>query len=167
MGIWVLRLGHRIARDKRITTHVGLTARAFGADKIILSGEKDQKVLDTWTDITKRWGGPFEVEYKKSWRNIVKNFDGTIVHLTMYGHPYKEKMKEIKSKDDDILIILGGEKVPPEIYELSNYNIAIGNQPHSEVAALGVFLENYNGIRNKFENAEVELEPGKKSGKGI
>ncbi|TLZ95287.1 MAG: tRNA (cytidine(56)-2'-O)-methyltransferase, partial [Methanobacteriota archaeon] len=29
--ITVLRLGHRPARDKRVTTHVALTARAFGA----------------------------------------------------------------------------------------------------------------------------------------
>ncbi len=28
----VLRLGHRRERDKRITSHLGLTARAFGAD---------------------------------------------------------------------------------------------------------------------------------------
>ena len=28
----VLRLGHRRQRDKRITSHLGLTARAFGAD---------------------------------------------------------------------------------------------------------------------------------------
>ena len=45
--IVVLRLGHRRARDKRISTHVGLVARAFGAQKIIYSGEKDQKLLDS------------------------------------------------------------------------------------------------------------------------
>ena len=31
MNINVLRLDHRIGRDTRITTHVCLTARAFGA----------------------------------------------------------------------------------------------------------------------------------------
>ena len=35
----VLRLGHRIGRDKRITTHVALVARAFGADKILIDTE--------------------------------------------------------------------------------------------------------------------------------
>ncbi len=30
MMIAVLRLGHRPERDKRITTHVALTSRAFG-----------------------------------------------------------------------------------------------------------------------------------------
>lgn len=41
--IAVLRLGHRKKRDARVTTHVCLAARAFGASKIILSGEKDEK----------------------------------------------------------------------------------------------------------------------------
>ena len=34
MNINVLRLDHRIGRDTRITTHVCLTARAFGASKV-------------------------------------------------------------------------------------------------------------------------------------
>ena len=37
--ISVLRLGHRRERDKRITSHLGLTARAFGANEVILAGE--------------------------------------------------------------------------------------------------------------------------------
>ena len=36
MKIYVLRLDHRRRRDARITTHVCLTARAFGASKIII-----------------------------------------------------------------------------------------------------------------------------------
>ena len=32
----VLRLGHRPGRDNRMTTHVGLTARALGADRVII-----------------------------------------------------------------------------------------------------------------------------------
>ena len=43
--ITVLRLDHRLGRDTRITTHVCLTARAFGADKVILSGERDNVAL--------------------------------------------------------------------------------------------------------------------------
>ena len=37
--IVVLRLGHRIGRDARISTHCGLVARALGANKIIYSGD--------------------------------------------------------------------------------------------------------------------------------
>ncbi|WP_192806472.1 RNA methyltransferase [Saccharolobus islandicus] len=40
--IYVLRLGHRPARDKRVTTHVILVARAFGAKGVYIEG-KDGK----------------------------------------------------------------------------------------------------------------------------
>jgi len=40
MTLEVLRLGHRPARDKRITTHVCLTARALGATRVRIA-EKD------------------------------------------------------------------------------------------------------------------------------
>ena len=56
----VLRLGHRRERDKRITSHLGLTARAFGADEVILSGEEDPSALETWNSVTERFGGNFE-----------------------------------------------------------------------------------------------------------
>ena len=41
------------------------------------------------------------------------------------------------------MIIIGSEKVQREIYEYADFNIAIGNQPHSEVAALAIFLDRY------------------------
>ncbi|MEM2376537.1 MAG: tRNA (cytidine(56)-2'-O)-methyltransferase, partial [Sulfolobales archaeon] len=37
MKVFVLRLGHRPLRDKRVTTHVALTARAFGANGFVLA----------------------------------------------------------------------------------------------------------------------------------
>ena len=45
MNINVLRLDHRIGRDTRITTHVCLTARAFGASKVWLAGEEDHSMM--------------------------------------------------------------------------------------------------------------------------
>ncbi len=45
MKINVLRLDHRQKRDARITTHVCLTARAFGADGVILNGDEDTKLM--------------------------------------------------------------------------------------------------------------------------
>ena len=53
-----------------------------------------------------------------------------------------------------MLIIIGSEKVPKEIYEKADFNIAIGNQPHSEVAALAIFLDRYfkgSQFNKKFE----------------
>ena len=39
------------------------------------------------------------------------------------------------------MVVVGAEKVPREVYELADYNVSVGNQPHSEIAALAVFLD--------------------------
>lgn len=59
MKINVLRLDHRQKRDARITTHVCLTARAFGANEVVLSGDEDTKLMENVRDVVKRWGGSF------------------------------------------------------------------------------------------------------------
>ena len=41
--IEVLRLGHRVGRDPRITTHLALVSRAMGVKKFTLAGDKDEK----------------------------------------------------------------------------------------------------------------------------
>jgi tRNA (cytidine56-2'-O)-methyltransferase len=43
-SITVLRLGHRPQRDMRVTTHVALVARAFGADAVILTVKDDRQI---------------------------------------------------------------------------------------------------------------------------
>ena len=53
-GSLVLRLVHA-ERDKRITSHLGLTARAFGADEVILAGEEDESALETWRSVSERF----------------------------------------------------------------------------------------------------------------
>ena len=63
-GLSVLRLGHRRERDKRITSHLGLTARAFGADEVVLAGEEDPSALETWRSVTERFGGSFNCRYE-------------------------------------------------------------------------------------------------------
>ncbi|MDD3564451.1 MAG: tRNA (cytidine(56)-2'-O)-methyltransferase, partial [Methanothrix sp.] len=60
MRVVVLRLGHRPERDKRITTHVGLVARAFGAEEMILAG-RYEKLVSGLEDVAHRWGGDFRV----------------------------------------------------------------------------------------------------------
>ena len=37
MEIEVLRIGQRVVRDDRVTTHVALVARSFGAQKIYMN----------------------------------------------------------------------------------------------------------------------------------
>ena len=167
MKVKVLRLGHRKKRDLRLTTHVCLAARALGANEIILSGEKDDSVLDSVQDVSKRWGGKFKVSYEKNWKKTLKNHE--VIHLTMYGEPVQNKIKDIRKSKKNKLIVVGSEKVPKEIYNLANHNIAVTNQPHSEVAALSIFLhELFQGkeLKNKFKNAEIKIKP-KKQGKNV
>jgi len=42
--VFVLRYGHRPGRDKRITTHTLLVARAFGAHGFILGDVVDEAI---------------------------------------------------------------------------------------------------------------------------
>jgi len=142
MRITVLRLGHGPERDKRITTHVGLVARAFGADEILIEG-RDESVVESLRDVVNRWGGSFSVTDGIAWRDELRRFrdsGGKIVHLTMYGRRIDEVIGEIRSCER-IMVVVGAEKVPPDVYDIADWNVAVGNQPHSEVAALAVFLD--------------------------
>ncbi len=169
--LFVLRVGHRRERDKRISTHVALVARALGADGIIFSGEKDEKLLQSVNKIVERWGGSFSVIYEKNWKKWLSSFDGIKIHLTMYGLPFQKKMDEIKKKfkSKDICVIVGSEKVPAELYEIADYNLAIGNQPHSEVGALAIFLYELmdRKLKEDFENARIKVVPQSKGKKVV
>ncbi|HDI02837.1 MAG TPA: tRNA (cytidine(56)-2'-O)-methyltransferase [Candidatus Aenigmarchaeota archaeon] len=167
--ITVLRLGHRVGRDARISTHCGLVARAFGAGEIIFSGEEDEKLMNSVREVTKEWGGPFSVKYEKNWKSVIQNFKGIKVHLTMYGIPIEKRIDEIRKKRN-VLVIIGGSKVPGEVYALADYNIAITNQPHSEVAALAIFLHEYfqgRELRKRFKNPKIRVIPQEKGKKVI
>ncbi len=154
MEVVVYRFGHRIARDKRITTHVALVARAFGARGIIID-TKDKKIEEGIKKVKEKFGNDFFIKSGISWQQFFKEWDGSIIHLTMYGEKIDKVIEKIK-KEDKIAVIVGAEKVPSEFYKIADYNVAIGNQPHSEVAALAIFLhfllnaawlnKNFNGI---------------------
>ncbi len=172
MGITILRLGHRIIRDQRITTHVALTARAFGADRVIISGEKDDGVVHSVAGVCEEFGGDFAIEYAKDWRAIIKEWKGLVVHLTMYGMQFNEVIQEIRAheKHGEILAVVGGSKVPPEVYDWADYNVAIGNQPHSEVAAVAVFLREIideEEVERKFKDAKKTIVPSPKGKKVV
>ena len=151
MTIAVLRLGHRPARDKRVTTHVALTARAFGADAVLVS-TRDAGLERGLRSVTARFGGPFEVRTGVPWRETLRGWDGPIVHLTMYGEPLEDVLPRIP-RTADLLLVVGAEKVPRAVFDLATFNVAVGNQPHSEVAALAVFLDRLlegEGVRRAF-----------------
>jgi tRNA (cytidine56-2'-O)-methyltransferase len=156
--IWILRLGHRPSRDKRVTTHVALTARAMGARGIIIS-TKDEELEAGIQDVVSRFGGDFEIRTGVKWKEFLKDFDGQVVHLTMYGLHIDDALERIET--GRICIVVGAEKVPAEVYQMADINLAVGNQPHSEVAALAVVMDRFTGgegLRQDF-NGRLRIIP--------
>ncbi len=161
----ILRIGHRPERDQRVTTHVGLTARALGARGMYLAAS-DKGVVESIADVAGRWGGKFFCEDNGKWRSCIKAWKaegGTVVHLTMYGINLPEVIDEIRSHDR-ILVIVGAEKVPGEIYGLADFNVAVTGQPHSEISSLALFLDHlFSGaeLKNEFPGAQIRIIPSK------
>lgn len=173
--ISVLRLGHRIVRDKRLTTHVILTARAFGADEVIVSGEKDDSSIFKLKKFAEKWGGEFKISFDEDWKKTVKRWKengGKVIHLTMYGVNIPDVIEELRRiwGQNDIMIIVGSQKVPREVYELADYNVAVSNQPHSEVAALAIlldWLQQGKELVKEFHKPKLKIIPQKHSKKVI
>ena len=161
----ILRLGHRIPRDLRVTTHVCLTARAFGADALILADVVDKTLDRTVREVSERFGGSFPIRMGQPWRHVMKDWKskgGEIVHLTAYGLPLPQAIGEIKASSSPKLVVIGASKVPGEVYELSTWNVSITNQPISEVSALAIFLDRYldgGEFSVEFEDAKVKIVP--------
>jgi len=167
--VYVLRIGHRPQRDKRITTHVGLVAWSFGARGIFIDS-KDENLKKKFDDLKNRWGGRYftvvtgvdAVKFTEEW----KMSGSCVIHLTMYGLPVDDVINDIKAKCRKLLVIVGAEKVPRIFYELADYNVAIGNLPHSEVSALALFLDVlWNGRERRlcFEDAKIYIVPTARS----
>ena len=162
MKVWVLRLGHRRIRDQRITSHCALVARAFGAKGITYSGDKDENLEKSIRKVVEKWGGQFEINYEKNWKKVIKIWKGKIVHLTMYGLPIQDVVKKIKGSKKNLLVIIGSQHVPGEVYHLSDWNVAVSNQPHSEVAALAVFLDGFfdgKELKKEFQKSKIKITP--------
>jgi len=165
MRVMVLRIGHRIPRDERITTHVCLTARALGASGVYISDVQDRELVATVKRVSERFGGAFEVEAGRPWRSTLmdwKRSGGKVIHLTAYGMPLPRVINVIRSADGDKLVVVGAEKVPGELYGLADWNVAVTNQPISEVSALGIFLDwffKHKRLEYKFPEYEIKIIP--------
>jgi tRNA (cytidine56-2'-O)-methyltransferase len=105
-------------------------------------------------DISARFGGPFEVELSDGWRPLIRDWPGVVVHLTMYGERVQDVEGEVRAAHElaPVLIAVGSQKVPFDVYDAADYNVGVTNQPHSEVAGLAVFLDRL------FEGRELERE---------
>ncbi len=164
MEIVVLRLGHRPERDKRITTHVGLVGRALGAKGMLLASN-DKGIERSIREVTRNWGGDFFVKTGVDWREEVKNWQqegGKVCHLTMYGENILDVIDRIREGANRIMVVVGAEKVPYAVFEAADWNISVGNQPHSEIAALALFLDYLQQgkeLKAKFADAKLEIVP--------
>ena len=139
-----LRLGHRRLRDARITTNVFLAARAMGACEGVLCGEEDGSVVSGVAGVSRLWGGHFSVKYEKDWKGFLRESKAAglkVAHLTMYGTDFRAGVKKLRG--GDCVVVVGAGKVPRDAYELADANLSVSTQPHSEVAALALFLDRY------------------------
>ena len=79
-----------------------------------------------------------------------------------------DAQKELQN-EEKLLIVVGAEKVPREIYELADYNVGVGSQPHSEISALAVLLDRIQSgkqFEKAFPNAKRKIVPTK-NGKNV
>ena len=158
----VLRLGYRRGRDPRITTHLALVARALGSDGFLLAGDDDQEMFDNLNSVSERFGGELDTEHVSGLGHLKKHVDngGVAVHLTMYGEPFRQAIPKIR-RDRPLIIVVGGAKVPGDVYKICQHNVAVGNQPHSEVAALALFMDAWfgeSGSERSFNDARLVIE---------
>jgi len=140
----LLRVGHRAGRDPRLTTHLALAARAFGAARMYLH-PPDRDLAARLDAVAVRWGGSFRVVPTDDWKRLVRDYPGAVVHLTMYGEPLAAVLPRMR-RERRLLLVAGGAKVPSELYRLARWNVGVGHQPHSEVAAVAVTLAELFGV---------------------
>jgi len=146
------------------------------ASGFILADVQDAHIQETVTKITKAWGGNFHFEMGTPWKRAVRDWKaegGVVVHLTAYGENIQTSnvLARIKELKKDVMLVVGSQKVPGEFYsdEISDFNVAVGNQPHSECSSLAIFLDRYfegKELAKTFEKAKIEIVP-KERGKLI
>jgi tRNA (cytidine56-2'-O)-methyltransferase len=144
----------------------------LGASGIVLSDVEDKKIKETVEKVSKEWGGPFYFEMGTPWKKTVRQWKakgGITVHLTAYGENIQTSnvLERIRKAGKDILVLVGSQKVPKEFFSnaFSDFNVAIGNQPHSECASLAVFLDRlFDGdeLKKTFKNAKLKIIPQKR-----
>ncbi|MHB1507688.1 MAG: tRNA (cytidine(56)-2'-O)-methyltransferase [Cuniculiplasma sp.] len=168
--VTVYRYGHRPMRDKRVTTHVALTARAFGASGITVD-TSDEQLEESVKKVVDEFGGNFSIKTGVSLDRFLRNSKGIpIIHLTMYGIPLnqsQEKLDELVSKNEKIIVFVGAEKVPGRVYGTSTLNISVTSQPISEISALAMLLDRMHHGKDLSEHIEgrlkiIPMERGKK-----
>ena len=125
-------------------------------------GDDDQEMFDNLNSVSERFGGELDTEHVSGLGHLKKHVDngGVAVHLTMYGEPFRQAIPKIR-RDRPLIIVVGGAKVPGDVYKICQHNVAVGNQPHSEVAALALFMDAWfgeSGSERSFKDARLVIE---------
>lgn len=87
----------------------------------------------------------------------------------MYGEPVQDAISTIKNSNEDKLVVVGGSRVPSQVYQDADWNISVTTQPHSEVSALALFLHMYyegEEMVKEFKGGKLKVVP-KSHGKKI
>ena len=102
---------------------------------IYMTGVSNGSINDTVSSVSKRWGGRFKVEIIQDWKSLAKLGKRKVAKWLTLQCMASILMISLKgcAKKTSLLVIIGAEKVPQEAHDLADYNIAIGNQPHSEI----------------------------------
>jgi tRNA (cytidine56-2'-O)-methyltransferase len=64
-----------------------------------------------------------------------------------------------------MLIVVGGPKVPGQVYNSADYNIAVTSQPHSEIAALALTLHEIQSgeeLKRSFAKSKLRIIPSER-----
>ena len=78
----VLRWGYRLGRDPRITTHLGLVARALGATGFLLTGDRDDDLFDNLQSVCQRFGGELETTHVPGLKHLKNHVQNVINELS-------------------------------------------------------------------------------------
>ncbi|MHA1786517.1 MAG: tRNA (cytidine(56)-2'-O)-methyltransferase [Candidatus Helarchaeota archaeon] len=160
-------------RDERITAHLALISRLFDVRKFLLADIEDKGLKQNIKKLQNIWGGNLDLQVKINPSKYITNWKlskGFIVHLTMYGEKFDDEILKKLKTHKKLLIIVGSQKVPFKYYELSDLNLSIGNQPHSELSALTILLYELLGrkkdfLYRDFKNSKQKIIPSSKSKK--
>lgn len=162
-SIRVLRVGQRFVRDDRTFTHLCLVSRALGAESIFLE-DAEKELSRTVDEVNRTWGGDFQVTLGQPWRKVIRDSKAegrTVVHLTMYGMPIQDLSGKLH-ECEKVLFVVGGPKVPGEVYRMADYNVSITSQPHSEIAALAIALHEVQAgeeLKRTFDKSKLRILP--------
>ena len=120
----------------------------------------DPELAARVAEVVADWGGGFEVVGAPEWRAVVRAANGPVLHLTMYGRPLDRVLPRLTGARE-VLVVVGGAKVPSELYRLADANVAVGHQPHSEVAALAIVLDRLLGVPGpgRWDGARLSVVP--------